>query len=85
MADFPQGIFLTQLFIHPQEKEAQGLLQNNSIIAGLAKDTANLKMKLSDAAEMRLNDYLVTESTAPRIHRQYKRVLETLHDSFSAG
>lgn len=83
MADFPQGIFLTQLFIHPQEKEAQGLLQNNSIITGLAKDTANLKMKLSDAAEMRLNDYLVTESTAPRIHRQYKRVLETLHDGFS--
>lgn len=83
MVDFPQGTFFTQLFIHPQEKQAQGLLQNSSVIGGLAKDTANLKLKLYNVAEMRLNDYLVTEYTAPRIYRQYQRVLETLSDGYS--
>lgn len=83
MADFPQGMFFTRMFIHPQEKEAQGLLQHSSVLEGLAKDTASLKLALGDAAEMRLNDYLVTERTAPRVYRQYRRVMETLHDGRS--
>lgn len=85
MPKFDQGTFFTKLLIHPQEKEAENTFQKNTLISALAKDTANLKVQLTSAAELRLNNYLATEVTAPRLYRQYKRVLASLADLHSGN
>lgn len=85
MPEFDQGTFFTRLLIHPQEREAENAVQKSTLISALAKDTADLKVQLTSAAELRLNNYLATEVTAPRLYRQYKRALASLADLHSGN
>ena len=85
MPEINQGVFRTEFLTHPMEEQARGVLQESIAIDGLAKDIANLKLKVTDSAQMRLGDYLVTEITAPRIYRQYRLVLASVGDMYSSS
>lgn len=83
MVYFSQGVIQTKSVIHPNEEEAQTALQKNRLLIALSNDVGNIKLKVEDSAEMRLNNYLVTERTFPRLYHLYVTVLETVGNLFS--
>lgn len=83
MVYLTQGVVQTQSVIHPKENEAKTALQKNLMLIELSKDMGNVKLQVENSAEMRLNNYLVTDRTCPRIYQLYLTVLNTVCNLFS--